>query len=138
VDADGQAQNIPYDLLARVYSNQLCVDLSESIVERMAPRDPTIKWEVMDVREMDTISTSSIDVAFDKGTFASMAAWGPTMCPPDIIREDISSYSREIYQASHFSFHPYHSLTLLEVFRVLKPGGIWCIVISHEPHYVNA
>lgn len=89
-------KTIPYDLLARGYDNQLCVDFSESVVRRMAPRDPAIKWEVTDVRNMDTIDTSSIDVAFDKGTFSSMAAWGPTMCPPDIIREDTARYSREV------------------------------------------
>lgn len=84
----------------------------------MAPRDPAVKWEVMDVRHMDTVASSSVDLAFDKGTFASMAAWGATMDPPDIIRQDTAEYSRE-------------------VFRIMKSDGVWCVVTSHEPHYVN-
>ncbi|KAI0137440.1 S-adenosyl-L-methionine-dependent methyltransferase [Xylariales sp. AK1849] len=109
---------IPYDLLARGYDDQLCVDFSPSVVERMATRDAAIRWQVMDVRDMRPVVSGSIDVAFDKGTFASMAAWGSTMSPPDVIREDTARYSREVY-------------------RVLKPDGVWCCVTSHEPHYIN-
>lgn len=55
-----------------------------------------IEWREEDVRKMDSIPSESIDVAFDKGTLDAMIHGSP-WSPPDDVRENTSSYLREVY-----------------------------------------
>ncbi|KAI0482643.1 S-adenosyl-L-methionine-dependent methyltransferase [Xylariaceae sp. FL0804] len=101
---------IPEELASKGYGDQLCVDFSEKVVEKMAKHHAqyNISWQKMDVREMDAIPSQSIDVAFDKGTLDAMVQkrlpWEPA--PENVVR-----YMREVS-------------------RILKPGGIFICVTS--------
>jgi hypothetical protein len=54
-----------------------------------------IEWGRVDVRDMPSVSTGSIDVAFDKGTLDAMI-YGSPWSPPDEVRENTSKYLKEV------------------------------------------
>ena len=86
-------------MLARGYTDQTCLEFSTAVIEQMAPREPALRWLPCDLRDMPQIASDSFDLAFDKGTFYALCAWGPThllKSIPDSIREDTSAYSREV------------------------------------------
>ncbi|KAK8099514.1 uncharacterized protein PG998_012755 [Apiospora kogelbergensis] len=115
------ASSVPYEMYARGYTDQTCVEFSAAVVAQMAPRNPAIKWLPHDVRAMSEIASDSFDFAFDKATFYAFCAWGPThllKSIPPVIVEDTAAYSRE-------------------VFRILKPGGVFCCINIFEPRYVH-
>ncbi|KAI1773278.1 S-adenosyl-L-methionine-dependent methyltransferase [Hypoxylon cercidicola] len=111
---------IPKDLAGKGYTSQICVDFSAAAVERMSKRHADIEgiqWKQMDVRHMDGIPSRSIDVAFDKGTMDAMihgSLWSP---PPDVIQN-----TRQY---------------LDEVFRVLKPDGVFLYITYRQPHFIR-
>jgi SAM-dependent methyltransferase len=78
---------------------------------------PTIKFQEADVRSMPSLSTSSIDVAIDKGTLDAMIS-GSLWDPPDVVKENTGKY-------------------IDEVARVLKPGGLFLYVTYRQPHFVK-
>lgn len=56
---------------------------------------PGIQWSRIDVRDMPSIESGSIDVAFDKGTLDAMI-YGSPWSPPDEVRENTSRYLKEV------------------------------------------
>jgi EEF1A lysine methyltransferase 4 len=54
-----------------------------------------IEWSRVDVRDMPSIATGSIDVAFDKGTLDAMI-YGSPWSPPEEVRENTSRYLKEV------------------------------------------
>jgi len=57
-----------------------------------------VEWTVGDVRDMPTIPTQSIDVAFDKGTLDAMIHGSP-WSPPDEVMENTGRYMKEVCAA---------------------------------------
>jgi hypothetical protein len=93
------SQTIPADLAARGYTNQLCLDFSNTALELMRARhaeEKGIEWRWADVRALEeTVASGSIDVAFDKGTLDAMIHGSP-WSPPDQVLSDTSRYMREV------------------------------------------
>lgn len=58
-----------YDLHSIGYRNQISVDFSEVVIQRMSEKYSGLNttWTVMDVRDMK-LKDGEIDVAIDKGT----------------------------------------------------------------------
>ncbi|KAL0261229.1 hypothetical protein SLS55_004925 [Diplodia seriata] len=111
---------IPHDLAVRGYNNQLCVDFSTVVVELMSARhgqDKGIEWRWADVRDMKDIPDGSVDVAFDKGTLDAMI-FGSPWDPPDTVKENTARY-------------------INEVFRVLKPDGVFLYITFRQPHFIK-
>lgn len=77
----------------------------------------SIRWEKMDVRHMDSLPASSIDVAFDKGTLDAMIHGSPWSPPQDTI-QNTGEYLREVS-------------------RILKPSGVFLYVTYRQPHFVK-
>lgn len=71
----------------------------------------------MDVRDMVGIDTASVNVCFDKGTFDAMIHGSP-WSPPDDVRDNTGRYLREVY-------------------RILKPGGVFLWVTFRQPHFMR-
>lgn len=92
-------QTIPQDLAKLGYSNQLCVDFSQVVVEKMAKRDANttgIEWRQLDARSMEnSIDSGVVDVAFDKGTLDAMIHGSPWN-PPDDVKDNTGKYIREV------------------------------------------
>jgi EEF1A lysine methyltransferase 4 len=79
---------------------------------------PSISWLEGDVRSLpSTIVTSSITVAFDKGTLDAMIHGSPWSPPPDVL-ENTSRYIREVH-------------------RVLQAKGRFLYVTYRQPHFVR-
>ncbi|KEF58974.1 uncharacterized protein A1O9_03817 [Exophiala aquamarina CBS 119918] len=111
---------IPADLSKCGYKNQLCVDFSAFVVELMSKRHEDvggITWIHADVRQMDQIASTSIDVAFDKGTLDAMIHGSP-WSPPDDVLDNTSRYIRE-------------------VFRVLKSDATFIYITYRQPHFIK-
>lgn len=91
-------QTVPYDLLERGYTNQLCVDFSTVVVDSMKSRHadkPQVEWQVGDVRDMSAIDSKSVDIAFDKGTLDAMI-YGSPWSPPEEVMENSGRYINEV------------------------------------------
>ena len=89
---------VPAELAGRGYKNQLCVDFSPVVVDLMTERHKDIsgiEWQRVDVRDMPSVTTGSIDVAFDKGTLDAMI-YGSPWSPPDEVKENTSNYLKEV------------------------------------------
>lgn len=88
---------MPYDLAAKGYKNQLCLDFSNVVVELMSSKEPKdgIEWKCADVRNMDMVQSESVDVAFDKGTLDAMI-YGSPWSPPDDVLENTGRYINEV------------------------------------------
>ncbi|KAH0289583.1 hypothetical protein M436DRAFT_55093 [Aureobasidium namibiae CBS 147.97] len=109
---------IPYDLSARGYKDQLCVDFSHKVVEVMsAKEDDGVTWAWADIRDMPQHSSKSIDVAFDKGTMDAMIHGSP-WSPPDDVKDNTSRY-------------------LAEAHRVLKDDGVFLYITFRQPHFIR-
>ncbi|KAK8233206.1 S-adenosyl-L-methionine-dependent methyltransferase [Phyllosticta capitalensis] len=107
--------SIPSDLQSRGYTNQLCIDFSSVVVNLMSTRS-TVEWKCGDVRNMD-IPSSSVDVAFDKGTLDAMIHGSPWN-PPEDVKENASKYMDEVR-------------------RVLKDDGVFLYITYRQPHFVK-
>ncbi|KAF4974361.1 hypothetical protein FZEAL_8726 [Fusarium zealandicum] len=86
---------VPAELAERGYQHQLCVDFSPVVVDLMSERHKEIagiQWSKVDLRDMPSISTNSIDVAFDKSTLDAMI-YGSPWSPPDEVKENTSRYT---------------------------------------------
>ena len=89
---------MPDQLAERGYDDQLCVDFSPVVVEIMTERHAAIQgieWQKADVRDMDTVPSDSVDVAFDKGTLDAMIHGSP-WSPPDDVLDNTGRYIREV------------------------------------------
>ena len=92
---------MPDRLAERGYDDQLCLDFSSIVIDTMSKRHAAFKgieWRKGDVRDMDTVGTGSIDIAFDKGTLDAMIHGSP-WSPPDDVLDNTRRYIREV---SHF------------------------------------
>ncbi len=56
---------------------------------------PGIRWQLMDVCNMDDVPAGSIDVAFDKGTLDAMIHGSPWSPPQDVV-EHTAAYIQEV------------------------------------------
>ncbi|SCV38756.1 uncharacterized protein FFB14_07004 [Fusarium fujikuroi] len=111
---------VPAELAERGYQKQLCVDFSPVVVDMMTERHKDItgiQWSRVDVRDMPSIETGSIDVAFDKGTLDAMI-YGSPWNPPDEVRENTSRYLKEVH-------------------RVLKADGVFLYITFRQPHFMK-
>ncbi|KAF5962280.1 endothelin-converting enzyme 2 [Fusarium bulbicola] len=111
---------VPAELVERGYLRQLCVDFSPVVVDMMTERHKEIagiEWSRVDVRDMPSIASGSIDVAFDKGTLDAMIHGSPWN-PPDEVRENTSRYLKEVH-------------------RVLKADGVFLNVTFRQPHFMK-
>ncbi|CAD6440197.1 e348e4a1-4fd9-45a3-b1eb-fc42f559b4e1 [Sclerotinia trifoliorum] len=109
---------LTYDLHIDGYRNQISVDFSEVVIQRMSKKysDLNTTWTVMDVRNMK-LEDGEIDVAIDKGTLDAMIH-GSMWDPPQDVRENVGRY-------------------VDEVARVLKPGGQWLYITYRQPHFMK-
>ncbi|RFN53271.1 endothelin-converting enzyme 2 [Fusarium flagelliforme] len=120
---------VPAELAGRGYKDQLCVDFSPVVVDLMTERHkdiPGIEWQRVDVRDMPSVTTGSIDVAFDKGTLDAMI-YGSPWSPPDEVKDNTSKYLKEVHRAMkddgvflYITFRQPHFMKLL-----LNPDNIW-------------
>ncbi|CCT72642.1 uncharacterized protein FFB20_01333 [Fusarium fujikuroi] len=111
---------VPAELAERGYQKQLCVDFSPVVVDMMTERHKDItgiQWSRVDVRDMPSIETGSIDVTFDKGTLDAMI-YGSPWNPPDEVRENTSRYLKEVH-------------------RVLKADGVFLYITFRQPHFMK-
>ncbi|KAJ4300369.1 hypothetical protein N0V88_003043 [Collariella sp. IMI 366227] len=111
---------IPLEFAARGYKHQLCADFSSAVVELMKDchaGTEGIEWRLMDVRDMKGLDDSSVDVAFDKGTFDAMI-YGSPWSPPQEVRDNTSAYLRQVH-------------------RVLKDSGRFLYVTFRQPHFMK-
>ena len=110
---------IPNNLAERGHANQLCVDFSPVIVGLMAEKGVQgVEWKQADVRFMsDIVDDHSVDVAFDKGTLDAIIHGSP-WDPPDEVKDNTSRYFDE-------------------VFRVLKPDGVFLYITFRQPHFLK-
>ena len=101
-----RSQTVPYDLLKRGYTNQLCIDFSSIVVDLMKSRhsdEPQVEWRVGDVRDMKGIDSNSVDVAFDKGTLDAMI-YGSPWSPPEEVMENSGRYLSEVSRLMRCKF----------------------------------
>jgi EEF1A lysine methyltransferase 4 len=90
-------QTVPVELADRGYRNQLCVDFSSILVERMKARYSAVdglEWRLLDVRDMVDVKDQSVHIAFDKGTLDAMIHGSPWSPPVDVI-DNTSKYMKE-------------------------------------------
>jgi hypothetical protein len=91
-------QTVPYDLLERGYTNQICIDFSTVLVDCMKSRyaeKPEVQWQVGDLRDMTGIETNSVDIAFDKSTMDAMIHGSPWN-PPEEVLKNTGMYIDEV------------------------------------------
>jgi len=91
-------KTVPIELRSLGYQNQICIDFSGVVVQRMSQTHadkPGLEWIVGDVRDMQQITDGTIDIAFDKGTLDSMISGSP-WDPPDIVKENTKRYIDEV------------------------------------------
>lgn len=56
---------------------------------------PQVTWQLGDVRDMTSVASKSIDVAFDKGTLDAMIHGSPWSPPADVM-DDTGHYINEV------------------------------------------
>lgn len=72
----------------------------------MAAQNPVgVTWLCEDVRDMSTIESKSVDVAFDKGTLDAMI-YGSPWDPPDEVKDNSSRYMKEARLFPLLLLHP--------------------------------
>lgn len=112
---------VPIDLARFGYQNQVCVDFSTKVVERMWSRHVAkelgTEWKCLDARRMPDIPSRSVDIAFDKGTMDAMI-YGSPWDPPDEVKQNTEKYMREVS-------------------RVLKDDGTFLYVTYRQPQFVK-
>ncbi|KAK5659858.1 hypothetical protein OQA88_13321 [Cercophora sp. LCS_1] len=110
---------IPIEFAARSYDRQLCADFSSTVVKIMKEKHAQygIEWRLMDVRDMQCMEDSSVDIAFDKGTLDAMIHGSP-WSPPQEVRDNTSAYLKEVH-------------------RVLKDNGRFLYVTFRQPHFMK-
>lgn len=132
-------QTIPDELAQRGYNDQLCLDFSPVVVETMSKRHASIagiEWQEGDVRKMDSVPSESIDVAFDKGTLDAMIHGSP-WSPPEDVLENTGQYIREVAISPLMPETGLSADTCVQVFRVLKPDGMFVYITYRQPHFVK-
>ncbi|TEY86638.1 hypothetical protein BOTCAL_0005g00600 [Botryotinia calthae] len=109
---------LTHDLDTIGYRNQISVDFSEVVIQRMSDKYSGLNttWTVMDVRDMK-LKDGEIDVAIYKGTLDAMIH-GSMWDSPKEVRENLGRY-------------------IDEVARVLKPGGQWLYITYRQPHFMK-
>ncbi|KIV80596.1 hypothetical protein PV11_08087 [Exophiala sideris] len=111
---------VPADLWNLGYRNQICIDFSTVVIQKMSERHAEkagIKWMYGDVRDMPAIPDASVDVAVDKGTLDAMVSGSP-WDPPEQVKSNIRRY-------------------VDEVTRILKPGGTFLYITFRQPHFMK-
>lgn len=130
-------QTIPSDLAALGYRQQLCIDFSSVVVEKMTLRHRDIagiRWMCMDLRDMSSVADKSVDVAFDKSTLDAMIHGSPWN-PPQDVKDNTGQYLKEA--SSHRSKGEQDMANVAKVYRVLKDDGVFLLVTFRQPHFVK-
>lgn len=94
---------LPIDLHQHGYKNQVCLDFSNVVIEKMAARfaaevtEGSIEWRVGDVRKMSNVGLKDgeFDVVIDKGTLDSMIS-GSLWDPPEEVKYNTKAYIDEV------------------------------------------
>ncbi|KAK0750660.1 hypothetical protein B0T18DRAFT_437773 [Schizothecium vesticola] len=113
----GSGDSAPAGLASLGYRRQLCVDFSTKVVDLMKDLHasiPGIEWRRLDMRDMDSVASGFVDVAFDKSGFGAMIHGSPCN-PPQEVRDNTAAYLRE----------------------VLKLGGRFLFVSFRQPHFIG-
>lgn len=82
----------------------------------MRAQNPSIAWEVMDIRQL-TFADASFDVCIDKATLDAML-YGSLWDPEDEVKANVEAY-------------------IDEVARVLRPGGRFVYITWRQPHFIK-
>jgi len=54
-----------------------------------------IEWRLIDLRDMQGVENSSVDVIFDKGALDAMV-YGPMFSPPKEVKDNVEAYLKEV------------------------------------------
>ena len=123
------------DLDALGYTDQISIDFSSVVIEKMQSQYPSLDWRIMDIRSM-TFDDNSVDVAIDKGTLDAML-YGSLWDPEPEVKTNVGKYADEVREAL-FSYVFSSLLTSrLQVARILKPGGVWLFITWRQPHFIK-
>lgn len=95
--------------------------------------DTGIEWRWADVRDMKHLPSSSVDVAFDKGTMDAMIHGSP-WSPPEDVLDNTRRYINEVSLPSKSSAF---SLIVIQAHRVLKDDGVFLYITYRQPHFIK-
>lgn len=108
------------DLLGLGFRHQCSIDFSPVAIEAMKARgmdvEPSLEWQVMDVRSMD-LPAQSFDAAIDKGTLDAML-YGALWDLEQEVKDNVKAY-------------------VDGVARVLEKGGRWLCVTYRQPRFLR-
>ncbi|KAI9880907.1 MAG: hypothetical protein M1830_009975 [Pleopsidium flavum] len=107
---------LPHELRALGYTNQVSIDFSSVVIEKMESKHHEMTWQVMDVRHL-RFEDNMFEVAIDKGTLDAMLH-GSLWDPPEDVMGNVGKYADEVA-------------------RVLKPGGKWLYITYRQPHFIK-
>lgn len=99
------------------YSDILNIDISPVLIERMRTSCKNMQWEVMDVRKMEKILSSSIGIVLDKGTLDVF------LCNEKSVWDASEEAQSNIKQYMD------------EIFRVLRVNGKFIYITFGQPHF---
>ena len=104
--------NAPFsdDLHALGFTRQINIDNCEVVINQQRARYPHLNWDIGDVRTM-SYNTGRFDVVFDKGLLDNMYCYRSP-------EENCAA-------------------ALSEMYRVLRPGGIFIVLSCHEASEVR-
>ena len=95
-----------------------------------------IEWRRLDMRDMDSVASGSVDVAFDKSGFDAMI-YGSPWNPPQEVRDNTAAYLREVRISCLGRRKKLSDNKARQVHRVLKPGGRFLCVSFRQPHFTG-
>lgn len=107
-------------MFADGFRDILNVDYSEIVIEKMKSRYSSLTgldWKVMDITDLSTLSRESFDVVLEKGTLDALL----------VAEKDPWSLSPEAENLI--------DTILMQVSRLLKPGGRFVSVTFAQPHF---
>ncbi len=103
------------------FADILSTDYSESVIELMklkySTSIPSLKWAILDMRNMVDLKDASFDIIIDKCALDAIWSDGSSVWDPsETLKDDVRS-------------------SLSEFHRVLKPSGKFLFVSFGQPHF---